>query len=95
MVYDRYGFRKPVYDRYGFLEVVKDKNSFSLNYAGNMGNDEDSVAECVDALYGKGKFKKMKKVGVFAKDKYNTYNDPSYNYVLIIPMAEFLKIVNG
>lgn len=84
-----------IYDRYGFLEVVKDKNSFCLNYAGNMDNNEDSVAKCVDTLYGKGKFKKMKKVGKFAKDKYNTYNDPSYMYILEIPMAEFLEIING
>ena len=80
----------------GFLETVVHNTiqAVDIQFCGNMGNNETSVRNNFDALYGEGKFEAVKPFGEFHVDNHNiVYDDPSYVYVLRVPAADFIREV--
>jgi hypothetical protein len=73
-----------------------DRKIVRLDYAGNMGADQDCIAECFDALYGPKAFNEIANKGWFAQDTQgNMYDDPSYLWVRHIPVDDFPFSLEG
>jgi hypothetical protein len=77
----------------GLTEISFDKKFATIFHAGNMGNRESDVEKNVNKILKGDYFKKLKAKGEFKKDKYNTHNDPSYSYILKIPLKDYKEIV--
>lgn len=80
----------------GFLEVEDDgKSVVRVIYAGNMGASERThVAREFDELFGKGSFAKVRPLGKIATKGRDTYSDPSYMYILLVPREKFYAVVS-
>jgi hypothetical protein len=69
----------------GFLEVIKTKKTYTVSYAGNMGNDLEDVAKCFNCIYGKQAFDKFLAVA-------KTEGSPDYIWWSTINANKFEKM---
>ena len=87
--------KKTVLVRSGLLELeYNDKtNTVNIVYQGNMGSSEKrNIEPEIDKVCGHGCFAKMRKLGTFYNDGRNIHNDPSYSYILQIPLDVFVSL---
>jgi len=82
--------------QHGLTEISREGKFIVITHGGNMGDTEkNSVKPNVDKILGSGAFDFLRQHGHIYKDKIgNVHSDPSYSYVLIVPIEYYREWQN-